>query len=142
MCCPCLNKISKKTCRIIGIVTISIASVFVLLVVIIPILGRKWYVSDYIIKSNPTMENTNLWAKFPGDLKSVHNHNFIFFEYDKNRTTNKTNVKIYKNITLDENITYSEFKQGDDGKSIFFLIIEHLVQKMTLIYLHLWIILI
>ena len=120
MSCSCLNKISKKTCRIIGIVTISIASVFVLLVVIIPILGRKWYVSDYIIKSNPTMENTNLWAKFPGDLKSVHNHNFIFFEYDKNRTTNKTNVKIYKNITLDENITYSEFKQGDDGKSIFF----------------------
>ena len=120
MSCSCLNKISKKTCRIIGIVTISIASVFVLLVVIIPILGRKWYVSDYIIKSNPTMENTNLWAKIPGDLKSVHNHNFIFFEYDKNRTTNKTNVKIYKNITLDENITYSEFKQGDDGKSIFF----------------------
>ena len=120
MSCSCLNKISKKTCRIIGIVTISIASLFVLLVVIIPILGRKWYVSDYIIKSNPTMENTNLWAKIPGDLKSVHNHNFIFFEYDKNRTTNKTNVKIYKNITLDENITYSEFKQGDDGKSIFF----------------------
>lgn len=98
---------------------ISIASLFVLLVVVVPILGRKWYVSDYIIKSNPTMENTNLWAKIPGDLRSVHKHNFIFFDYDRNNTINKTIIKMYKNITLDENITYSQFQQGE-GKTIFF----------------------
>ena len=118
MCCPCLKKISKKTCKIIGIVTITIASLFVLLVVIVPILGRKAYSTDYIIKSNPAMDNTNLWAKFPGDLKSTLKHNFIFFDYDQK--SNKTSLRVYKNITLDENIAYSQFKQGEDGKSIYF----------------------
>ena len=120
MCCQCLDKIPKKTCKIIGIVTITIASLFVLLVVVVPILGRKWYVSDYIIKSNPTMENTNLWAKFPGDLRAVHNHNFIFFDYDKDKTANKTVIKKYKSITVDEKIAYSQFKEVDNGKKIFF----------------------
>ena len=101
---------------------ISIASLFVLLIVVVPILARKSFSSEYIIKSNPSMENTNLWAKFPGDLKSVLTHNFIFFDYDKvqEENTTKNVLLMSENITLDENIAYSEFKQGDDGKSIFF----------------------
>ena len=107
---------------------ISIASLFVLLIVVVPILARKSFSSEYIIKSNPSMENTNLWAKFPGDLKSVLTHNFIFFDYDKvqEENTTKNVLLLSENITLDENIAYSEFKQGDDGKSIFFLITETL----------------
>ena len=120
--CSCLYKVSKKTCKIIGIVAITIASLFVLLVVIVPILARKSFASDYIEKSNPTKENTNLWAKFPGDLKTTLTHNFAFFDYDYDGPPeqNKYKIKLNNNITLDENVIYDKFEEDKGTNSIHF----------------------
>ena len=120
MCCSCLYKVSKKTCKIIGIVTITIASLFVLLVVVVPILARKSFASGYIEKSNPTKDNTNLWGKFPGDLKTTLTHNFTFFDYDAAKEENKYNIFVKKSIILDGSINYDKFKEDQETKSIFF----------------------
>ena len=63
-----LDKLSKRALNAIGIISAIIATIMLILVIVIPILMKRKYKNDYIQKCNPSMENTDIWASFPGKL--------------------------------------------------------------------------
>ena len=117
----CLNKLSKHTLNIIGIVSSVLASIMIILVIVIPILLRRKFTKDYISKCNPSMNNTNIWATFPGELNSKLYHNFGFFNYEKKSTEeNKYEINIKSNITIEEEIKYINFTKEEETNTIYY----------------------
>ena len=111
-----LDNFSKKTLNIIAISGISLATIFLILVIVIPIFLKRQMTNDYVQKCNPTINNTNIWASFPGELKSSLSHHFSFFNYEKNGENYKINV--LNNISIEEKVNYSDFSK--DENNIYF----------------------
>ena len=97
--------LSKKTLNAIGIICTILATIMLILVIVVPILLKRKLSNDFIEKCNPSLENTNIWATFPGELESKLLHTFKFFDYQE--TDDKENpLKInYKaSIIIEEKI--------------------------------------
>ena len=107
-----LDKLSKRALNAIGIISAIIATIMLILVIVIPILMKRKYKNDYIQKCNPSMENTDIWASFPGKLNSKLTHNFSFIDYETDK------IKLKYNISLEEDVKYINFSQEDT--TIFF----------------------
>ena len=48
----------------LGIISIAIATLMLILVIVLPIMLKRKKTNDFTQKSFPTINNTNLWAKF------------------------------------------------------------------------------
>ena len=112
-----LEKLSKKTLNVIGVISATLATIMLILVIVIPILYKRKKKNDYIQKCNPSMDNTNIWASFPGDLNSKLLHNFGFFDYEVEKD-NKLKINLKTNVEIEEQIKYTDFTQEDSD--IFF----------------------
>ena len=112
-----MEKLSKKQLNIIGVISISIAAIFLILVIVIPIFLKRQMTYNYIQKCTPTMDNTHLWASFPGEINSNLSHHFSFFNYEKNGKEYKINLK--NNISIEEEVKYTNF--SNDENNIYFL---------------------
>ena len=75
--------LSKKTLNTIGIICTILATIMLILVIVVPILLKRKLSNDFIEKCNPSLENTNIWATFPGELESKLLHTFKFFDYQE-----------------------------------------------------------
>ena len=108
--------LSKKTLNAIGIICTILATIMLILVIVVPILLKRKLSNDFIEKCNPSLENTNIWATFPGELESKLLHTFKFFDYQE--TDDKENpLKInYKaNIIIEEKVNYTNFSKDDNN---------------------------
>ena len=114
-----LDRLTKKTLNIIGVISATLATIMLILVIVVPILYKRKKKNDYIQKCNPSMDNTNIWASFPGDLNSKLLHNFGFFEYEeKKEKENSFKISLKTNIEIEEQVKYTNFTQVDSD--IFF----------------------
>ena len=113
-----LDNLSKKTLNIIGIVSVLLATVLIIVVIVVPILLKRILKKDYIEKCNPSMNNTNIWASFPGELKSKLLHTFAFVNYE-NEENNEYKVNYKTTITFEEQVKYTNFSKEDN--TIYFL---------------------
>ena len=110
-----LDKLTKKTLNIIGVISATLATIMLILVIVIPILYKRKKKNDYIQKCNPSMANTNIWASFPGDLNSKLLHNFGFFNYEVNtEKENSFKINLKTIIEIEEQIKYTGFIQEDN----------------------------
>ena len=74
---------NKNIWKILGIIFTLITLILLFLVILIPTLKSNQLEEDcsdkYILKK----ENTDLWASFPGKLKSLTKHVLTVFDYTK-----------------------------------------------------------
>ena len=91
-----------------------------ILVIVLPIMIKKKKTNDFTQKCSPTLNNTNLWAKFPGDLKSTLTHKYEVFNYKTNSQNDSKEIEVESNFTILENISYSNFTQDEKGENIYF----------------------
>ena len=90
-----MDKIMWRTFAIIFTI---LALILIVLVILLPILRLSDAEKECANKSTPEISNTNLWAKFPGDLKSTTTHIFNILGYsDDNKS-----AKIKEKLTLNE----------------------------------------
>ena len=114
-----LDRISKKTLSIVGILCTVLATIMLILVIVIPILLKRKLTNDYIEKCNPTLENTKIWASFPGELDSKLLHTFKFFDYQETNEKDKPLKINYKsNVVIEEQVNYTNFSK--DENNIYF----------------------
>ena len=113
-----MDNLSSKTLNIILIISIIIATLGLILVIVLPNVLKTKKTNDFTQKSSPTLENTNLWAKFPGELISNLTHNYGFFNYKKNEE-DKYEIEIISNISIKEEISYSNFSENKEENTIY-----------------------
>ena len=105
---------AKSIWRILGIISTIIALILLFLVILIPILKSDQLEEDCSDKYIPKKDNTNLWASFPGQLKSSTKHVLNVFDYSKGLN----NVTVKETVNLEEKTKYDNFVF--DGKKIYF----------------------
>ena len=97
MCCQ--NKM-KALAYTFCVITLLL----VVLVIILPIIIKNNIKSKYTKKTLPETDNTNLWARFPGEIKSKTVHTFSIFDYSDNNKPKKID-----SLSLEEQILYDNF---------------------------------
>jgi len=103
----------KKT-KVVAFTFCAITILLIILVIVLPILIKNKVKSNYIEKSRPHSDNTNLWAKFPGDIKTKMTHTFNILDYSEN------DPKIKDSLTLEEEIFYDNFNFTDKEDKLLF----------------------
>ena len=106
----------KKIWLILAIIFSLLTLLFILLVILLPISKKKDAESECLKKSLPSMDNTNVWAKFPGELESTTNHIFNIFEYQDDLKS----AKVKSKLELKESIEYENFKKVENENKIYF----------------------
>ena len=106
----------KKIWLILAIIFSLLTLLFILLVILLPISRKKDAESDCLKKSTPSMDNTNVWAKFPGELDSTTNHIFNIFEYQDDLKS----AKVKSKLELKESTEYCNFKNVENENKIYF----------------------
>ena len=110
-----LDNLSKKTLNTIGITSVVLATIMLILVIVLPNLLKRQMKKDYIEKCNPSMDNTNLWASFPGELNSKLLHTFSFFDYETVNEKDKSyKINLKSNVTIEEQVKYTNFKKEEN----------------------------
>ena len=118
-----MDRLSKNHLNCIGIISICIATLMLILVIVLPIMLKKKKTNDFTKKCSPTVNNTNLWAKFPGDLNSTLTHKYEVFNYKINSQNNlgeSKEIEVQSDFSILENIAYTNFKEKDNGDNIYF----------------------
>ena len=118
-----MDRLSKNHLNCIGIISISIATLMLILVIVLPIMLKKKKTNDFTEKCSPTVNNTDLWAKFPGAINSTLTHKYEVFNYKTNSQNNlgeSNEIEVKSDFTILENITYSNFKEKENGDNIYF----------------------
>ena len=109
-----LDNLSKKTLNTIGIISIVLATIMLILVIVLPILLKRQLKKNFIEKCNPSMENTDLWASFPGELTSKLLHTFTFYDYEETNEKDKLyKINFKSNVTIEEQVKYTNFSKED-----------------------------
>ena len=105
----------QKKMKIIAYTFCAIAVVLIILVIVLPIVIKDNVKSKYTKKTKPKIDNTNLWAKFPGDIKTNTTHSFHILDYYENN-----NSKIKDSLILEEDILYENFNFSEKEEKITF----------------------
>ena len=113
-----MDRLSKQQLNAIGIISIVIVTLMIILVIVLPIMLKTKKANDFTEKCFPTLQNTNLWAKFPGDLKSTLTHTYGVFDYKKKSNENPYEIEVKSNFSIIEEIFYDNFTKDED--TIFF----------------------
>ena len=106
--------IDQKKWKFIAITFCAITLVLIVLVIVLPIVIKDNIQTSYVEKSKPNLENTNLWAKFPGDIKTTMTHKFSFLDYSEKKP------KIKDSFTLEEEISYDKFNYTENDDKLSF----------------------
>ena len=115
-----MDKVFKeKQLHCLGIISIAIATLMLILVIVLPIMLKRKKTNDFTQKSFPTINNTNLWAKSPGDLNSTLTHKYDFFEYKAN-SGNSLQIELKSNFSIREEVAYSNFVENKAEDTIYF----------------------
>ena len=107
----------------IGIISIIIAILCLIFVIVFPNIIDSEEANNFTEKCLPTLDNTNLWAKFPGVLQSTITHNYGFFNYkinEENKLNKPYDIEIISNISIKEEISYNDFIQNSTENTIYF----------------------
>lgn len=118
-----MDRLSKNQLNCIGIISICIGTLMLILVIVLPIMLKNKKTNDFTQKCSPTVNNTNLWAKFPGDLNSTITHKYEIFNYKTNSQNNlgdSNEIEVKSDFTILENISYSNFKEDEKEENIYF----------------------
>ena len=105
----------KKIWLILGIVSCLAAAILITLAIVVPILKKDKIPDDYRGKSTIKSDNTNLWAAFPGDLKSTTKHTLNVLEYADGDA-----LSAKETIELEEKINYTEIQVNEADKRAYF----------------------
>ena len=95
----------KKYWLIFGICAGVLTIVMIILVFALPPSKKESAISETKDSSIPKEGNTNLWATFPGDLKTTTFHNFGILEY----ADDMKSASIKSQIKLEEQTKYENF---------------------------------
>lgn len=106
----------KKIWLILGICFCLLTLMLIILVIVLPIVRKSNAMDDSSSKSVPRLDNTNLWAHFPGELSSTINHKFQVVEYSDN--LNKATIK--DSIDLIEEVKYDNFNYSESEDKMYF----------------------
>ena len=108
--------LSIKSLNAIGIICTILATIMLILVIVVPILLKRKLSNDFIEKCNPSLENTNIWATFPGELESKLLHTFKFFDYQEiDDKENPLKISYKANIIIEEKVNYTNFSKDDNN---------------------------
>ena len=99
---------------------IILACIFLLITIFLPMILKANRKSKSKSKSGPNCDNTNLWAKFPGELETQLYHSFKFFDYTKINETNTEIPLSDSNIIFKELIDYNITSFDDKNDEIYF----------------------
>ena len=110
----------KKILLVLSILFAIIAILFLVLVIVLPSEKVDDAKEECKEHSTPAEVNENLWASFPGELKTKNLHTFQIFEYstEEQKAFLKDGVKL-EETTKYENINYSGNKIDFDAVSTF-----------------------
>lgn len=106
----------KKIWLILGICFCLLTLMLIILVIVLPIVRKSNAMDDSSSKSIPRLDNTNLWAHFPGELSSTINHKFQVVEYSDNLNT----ATIKDSIDLTEEVKYDNFNYSESEDKMYF----------------------
>lgn len=106
----------KKAWQILSIIFCIITIVLLILVIVLPIVRKNKAINDSKDKSIPTKDNIELWAKFPGKVKSSTIHTLNILEY----ADNLKNASIKESISLTETTEYENFDFIEKEKKVYF----------------------
>ena len=95
---------SQKKMKILAYTLCVLTILLIIVVILVPILVKNNVKSKYTKKTKPKIDNTNLWAKFPGDIKTKTTHSFNILDYYESN-----NSKIKDSLVLEEDIFYDNF---------------------------------
>ena len=110
-----LDKLTVKQLNAIAIISIVIATLSLVLTIVLPFIIKTKKTNDFTQKCSPSLENTDLWAKFPGQLQTTITHNYSFYDFN-----NKDSGELTSNISIREEISYSNFVQNETENTIYF----------------------
>ena len=102
----------KKIWLILSIVFCALTILFLILVIALPITKKKDAEKEAKEHSIPGLDNTALWAEFPGDLKTQTTHTFSILEYSDDLKS----ASVKDSIKLSEEIKYTNFEYSDQIK--------------------------
>jgi hypothetical protein len=74
----------QRNMKIFALTLVAIIFLLIILVIMLPILIKSKIESNLKERTTPHSDNTNLWAKFPGDIKTKMIHTFKFLDYSEN----------------------------------------------------------
>ena len=92
---------------------LSLTILSIIIVIVIPIVLKKKIESNYRDKTIPRNNNINLWAKYPGEIKSKTTHTFKVFDHSKEP------LNIKDSLILEEKTSYDNFEFKDNNKIKF-----------------------
>ena len=106
---------SQNKMKILAYTFCVLTILLIIVVILVPILVKNNVKSKYTKKTKPKIDNTNLWAKFPGDIKTKTTHSFNILDYYESN-----NSKIKDSLVLEEDILYDGFIFTEKEKKITF----------------------
>ena len=108
-----IDKFSANILNVLGILSIVIAAISLILVIVLPIVLKTKKTNDFTQKCSSTLNNTDLWAKFPGELNTSITHTYGFFNYkieNADKFDKSYEIEIKKNISIKEEISFDNFE--------------------------------
>ena len=102
----------KKILILLTVLCIAITITFLILVIVLPISRQNNAESESKDHSTPSKENIDLWANFPGELKTQTTHTFSILDYSDDRKT----ASVKDSIKLNEKTNYANFEFSDQIK--------------------------
>ena len=105
---------SQKKMKFIAFTFFGISIILIILVIVLPIVIKSKIKSKYKKKAGPKSDNINLWAKFPGEIKTSIIHTFNILDYSQNILTKKDS------LIFEEEILYDNFNFTKKEEKIFF----------------------
>ena len=106
---------TQKRLKSLAFMFIALTIIFIIAVIVIPIAIKKSVETDLRKKTIPTIFNTDIWAKFPGKIKSKTTHTFKVLDY-----SNDDSLNIKDTLILEEKISYDKFNYNNDRDKITF----------------------
>ena len=102
----------KKLFLFLGILCIVVTVVLLILVIALPILRKNDAETESTEHSTPAKDNIDLWAKFPGELKTQTTHTLKILKYEDDMKSAGVNYT----IKLNESTKYDNFEFGNQIK--------------------------
>ena len=106
---------TQKRLKSLAFSFISLTIIFIIAVIVIPIVIKKSVESDLRKKTIPTIFNTDIWAQFPGKIKSKTSHIFKVLDYSSDDSLN-----IKDTLVLEEKTSYNNFYYNENRDKITF----------------------
>ena len=106
---------TQKRLKSLAFSFIALTIIFIIAVIVIPIAIKKSVESDLRKKTIPTIFNTDIWAQFPGKIKSKTTHIFKVLDYSSDDSLN-----IKDTLVLEEKTSYNNFYYNENRDKITF----------------------